>query len=134
MKERNWKEKDFQSAFSRWLKGAHKKTGVFELKVSPDSSIPFNRLEPHQKGNLLDVKHGVFVHKLPDLGNQNPYDCFCVAGEPAFVVVMFHVKQWNQKEFFMIDVDIWDTEEKISKRKSLTEDRAREIGESFFLG
>lgn len=132
-KTRKYKEKNFQTDFNKWLKNIFKTTGAYELKVADGISLGFSAVEEHQEMNLYSCKHGNFVFKIPDLGNQNPFDCFMLANTPAFLVVMFHAKQPGQKEFFMIDIDDWIAERKKDERKSLTEARAREIGKSYFL-
>jgi hypothetical protein len=122
-KKKQRKEAQFQERFSKWLKSRHGKTGAFELKVSEGNSIPFNALADHQKTALYQVKHSLFSHKIADLGNRNPFDCFMLSFAPAWVVVMFHKPR--QDQFYMCDIDAWCEEERISDRKSLTEDRAK---------
>jgi len=127
-KKRKYLEKDFQTDFNKWLKSIHYKTGAFELKATPGISLPFNAVQEHQESALFAAKHGNFVFKIPDLGNQNPFDCFMLVMVPAFIVVMFNSKEQKQKEFFMIDIDMWLEEKQRSNRESLTVERAREIG------
>ena len=119
-------EKNFQTMFSRWIKYNLIGSGLFELKITKTKSIAFNRLEPHQKQNLLQAKHGQVCYKPPDVGFQNPCDVICVKGGYGNVYVMYYTER-GTKHFYEIDIDIWDNEEKTSPRKSLTEDRAKEI-------
>lgn len=115
------KEKDFQVTFSHWLKSVHKKTGAFELKQTKTNSLPFESVVAHQVAALRNAKNGVLVYKIPDVGYQNPFDCFCLTGVPAYVVVKY-------PDFFcLIDINDWIQEVKLSDRKSLTSKRAREI-------
>jgi penicillin-binding protein-related factor A (putative recombinase) len=110
----------------KWLKNVYQKTGAYELKVvEKGKALPFSALAPHQKSKLQQVKHSTFEFKIPDLGNQNPFDCFMFVKEPAWVVVMFHKERQN--EFYMCSIDSWCEEEAKSGRKSLTEERAKEI-------
>ncbi len=114
-------EANFNTYFNHWLKNVYKKTGAYELKQTKGQSIAFSAVVPHQVQALKNVKNGVFVFKIPDLGMQNPYDCFSMVGEDAFVVIKY-------PDFFcMIDINDWINEVKISDRKSLTATRAREI-------
>ena len=117
-------EKDFQTEFSKWLKYNFKRTAVFELKLTRTKSLPFSAVEEHQVNALYNAKHAHVVHKLPDTGYQNPFDCFFLKGSEAYVAVMF----MKQKKFFLIDIDDFMLEKKCSERKSLTEERAAEIG------
>lgn len=126
------KEKDFQSEFNKYLKYVHKETGAYELKLSKSDSIPFDAVKPHQVQALYNAKHSHIIYKITDTGYaQKPFDCFALVGVPAYVVIMFYER--GQKEFFMIDVDKWKEEYESSKRRSLTVDRAREIGVAHYL-
>ena len=121
-------EKDFQTKFLRWIRHNEQfKTGAYELKITKTGSLPFNALRDHQLLALQQVKHRKLAYKIADdsIGFK-PFDCFVLEYCPAYVVIMFYRR--GTKEFFMIDIDIWTKETEISKRKSLTEDRAREIG------
>jgi len=115
------KEKDFQRTFNHWVKEVYKKTAAFELKYTKTDSLPFSVVAGHQEDALMQVKHGVFVFKIPDMGYQNPYDCFCLSYQKAFIVIKY------LSFFCLIDIDVWVEEQKISYRKSLTSKRAREI-------
>ncbi len=114
-------EASFNSYFNKWLKNVHKKTGAYELKQTKGNSLPFDAVVPHQVAALLQVKHGVFVFKIPDAGYQNPYDCYSMVKQPAYVVIKY-------PDFFcLIDIDDWVVEEGLLERRSLTSSRAREI-------
>lgn len=114
------REANFQTYFSHWLKNVYKHTGAFELKQT-STSLPFSVVEKHQLDALLQVKNGTFVFKIPDVGYQNPWDCFCLSGERAFIVIKF------KSCFVLIDPETWQLESRRSKRRSLTESRAKEI-------
>ncbi len=115
------KEKDFQTTFNHWVKEVYRQTACFELKLCKTNALPFSTIAPHQIEALLNAKHGVLVYKIPDCGFQNPFDCYCLANVPAFVVIKY-------PDFFcLIDVGVFVLEMKTSKRKSLTSERARLI-------
>lgn len=126
-------EKNFQTDFNKYAKHLLKRTAAYELKISNGGSIPFTDVKEHQQHALLAAKHDSLIFKIPDAGYQNPFDSFQLHGVDAWVVIMFYAKERNRKEFVMIDVDTWLEESKTSKRKSLTLERAREIGEVRFL-
>lgn len=115
------REANFQTIFSHWLKSVHKQTGVFELKQTKTDSLPFSAVLPHQLQALENVRHGIFVFKIPDAGYQNPFDCFSLFQQPAFVVIKY------PKSFEVISIDAFLLEKERSKRKSLTWDRAKQI-------
>lgn len=115
-------EKDFQSHFSKWLKNVHQELGAFELKVAgKNNRLPFSAVQPHQILALENARHGTFVFKIPDLGYQNPFDCFCLHRVPAWVVIKY------DKHFCMISIDNFTAEKLKSQSKSLSFDRAKEI-------
>ena len=115
------KEANFQTTFNHWLKAVYKKTGAYELKQTQTDSLPFSDVKPHQIEALLAVRHGTFVFKIPDAGFQNPYDCYSMHEEPAYVVIKY------PKFFCLISIDNFVAESKASKRRSLTSQRASEI-------
>jgi len=105
------------------------KTAVFELKLARGNSLPFSAVQEHQINALLNAKHAHIIHKIPDVGYQNPFDCFMIKGSEAYVGVMYN----REKEFFLIDVDVFLKEKEESERKSLTKERAAAIGEMMYL-
>lgn len=115
------KERDWQSKFNQWLRNVHKRTGAFELKRAVNDSLPFDAVVPHQVEALQAAANGVLVYKIPDAGYQNPFDCFCLAGVPGYVVIKY------DHGFELITIDTFLLEKSRSKRKSLTASRAREI-------
>lgn len=132
-------EKNFQTDWGKWWKNRFKKTGAFELKISDGKSLPFNAVEEHQENSMYVAKHGEFLYKPPDnTGYQNPLDSICIYRGLGMLVVMFHAQERNQKKFVMIDIDAWLKEKNKAKadpklRKSLTLERALEIGKAYSL-
>jgi penicillin-binding protein-related factor A (putative recombinase) len=125
-------EAEFQTKFNRWCKNRAEESFAYELKLCKRKSIPFNAIEKHQKEYLFLVKHGTFPYKIPDVGlAQRPFDGFCFVKSPAYIGIMFHKR--GQKEFILIDIDNFLNEEKTSERKSLTEEKAKQIGKLCFL-
>lgn len=118
-------EKDFQTVFNRWVKHRTNYSAAYELKVTSTGSIPFSAVQEHQENALRVARHGTFSFKIPDCGFQNPFDSFVLQKTPAFIVVAFND---NRRDFIMIDIDAWTKERRNSKRKSLTEERAKKIG------
>ncbi len=118
------KEAKFQTLFNKWVREVFKKTACFELKQVEGDSLPFSDVQVHQVEALHNAKHGVLVHKIPDVGYQNPFDSFCLTATPAYIVIKF-------PEFFcLIDIDTFIEERDVlSSRKSLTSERAWEIAD-----
>lgn len=127
------KEKDFQNKFGRWLKANWHASAVFELKLVRGKSLPFSSVKEHQVWALMKAQNAKIYYKIPDCGNsQKPFDCFLLTKIPAYVVIMFYRR--GQKEFIIIDINLFAQEQQRSKRKSLTEERAKEIGNVHYLG
>lgn len=127
------KEKDFQVTAKHWIENEALKSGAYEFKLVHGKTIPFNALAPHQKAALLAVRRGKVYYKIPDEGrNQKPFDAFLLNQAEAYVVVMFYER--GKKEFVIIDILVWNAEEEMSQRKSLTEQRAKEIGHTVHYG
>lgn len=125
----NKREAAFQTKFNRWLKYEYKRKRVvssaFELKSATSSALPFAEVRLHQKESLLAAKHSRMVYKIPDDSiGYKPFDCFVLDSSAAFIVV-----QYPSGVFYLVDIDAWCAEESTSKRRSLTEERAKEIAE-----
>lgn len=116
------KERSFQTEFGKWLKIHAKEVGsaAFELKSTKGSSLPFSDVQPHQIDALWNAKHKQIYFKIPDVGFQNPFDCFLLDEARAFVVIRYGSGHW-----YAIDVDDFVVTQKTSDRKSLTEDVAK---------
>lgn len=132
-------EKNFQSLFKVWVEeNKPTVTTVFELKLEKGTSIAFDRLASHQVEKLKEAKGDGLYHKIADspvswmkgtamrFGKPKPFDCAFIKNAEAYVVLLFY-KLRAKKEMLFIDVDEWVYESKRATRKSLTEDRAREI-------
>lgn len=127
----SYHEKDFQSTFTSWVKAnpnMFPTSTAFELKLTKGKSLPFNAVMEHQITALQKAKwRGVF-HKISDMSfGYKPFDAFWLRGAQAYVVIMYYVPQ-KRHVCYAIDVDVFVKEARGSRRKSLTEERANEIG------
>lgn len=127
------KEKDLQTKVNLYLRNRWERgPAVFELKICHEKSMPWGAVKDHQINALKIAKHGRLAYKIPDVGiEQKPFDCILLMGVPAYVLVMFYKK--GQKNIYIIDVDVYEKESVESDRRSLTEERAAEIGELITL-
>ena len=124
------REAEFASKFSRWAKHYWRDDdpAYFEYKVSLTKSLPFNSVSDKQYANLQIHK---FYHKFSDFDRMGtPFDAvlFCGTG-----YVVFQYYEPRNKEFFIMKVQDFIKERDLSGRKSLTEDRARQVAMSYFL-
>ena len=125
------REQTFTTKFQKWLKYEWLDSNAyFELKSSePDQlSIPFSSVKEHQARNL---KLKRIIHKFSDAFRTGTmFDIILCEGK-GYVVLYFWRK--GNKEFFIIPIDKWEIEQVISKRKSITEEKARQLSGSYFL-
>lgn len=123
-------EADFQTEFTKWLRHTDMFPDgklAYELKFTLDNSLPFKAVMDHQLAALYVAKHGRLPYKIADVGiARKPFDGFMLAGAISMVGIMYYTK--GEKNFVLIDIDVFMQEKEDSKRKSLTKDRAVEIG------
>lgn len=120
------KEADFQTKFSRWARHFLTQTAVWELKLAR-GPLPFSAVKEHQERALLLASQTCIHYKIPDVGMaQKPFDGMTICKSPAYVVIQYEKR--GNKEFFLIPIDVWVKEKYQSVRRSLTEERCREIG------
>lgn len=116
-----------QSLFTKFIRKKHKQTAVWELKITKTKSLPFSRIEPHQITSLKKAKHACIYHKISDQSaGFKPFDAFQICHSPAFLVILFY-KQRQPKITYWIDIDDLLHLIKSSKRKSITEEQAKQL-------
>lgn len=136
------KEANFQTMFKEWLaSNPPVKPTAYELKICKGTSIPFDALATHQGDNLLRVKTAGIYHKIADtpfnphngmrFNKPKPFDCFFLQGD-AFVVILWYVPR-EKKIAYFIDIEEFIAERDRSPRKSLIEQRAREISKKVIM-
>ena len=121
-------EQKFQTKFNNYVKNIllpqyDSCAFAFELKHTRGKTyLNFSEVKSHQIAALLAVKNQNFVYKISDSAiGQKPFDSIAFKKCLAYVVVKY------PKNFYMIGIDSWIAERNTSTRKSLTEDRAKEI-------
>ena len=130
-------EKNLQTIFSAWVReNPPRVTTAWELKLTKGPSIRFDSVATHQAVALTGVRAEGTYHRITDqpwmkdrphsFTKQKPFDCFFIRDAEAYVVVLFY-KPRRKKEVLFISVEDWIRENNVSDRKSLTEERARDI-------
>lgn len=116
------KEANFGIRFRKWLEENPRISSAFELKQC-GTSFAFNDLKDHQIAALLLVKSdkGLLWKIADDSRGVKPFDMFYLRDAPAYVVIKY------VHSFSLIDIDTFLLEKKRSKRRSLTEVRAKLI-------
>lgn len=117
-------ETNFGTLLRHWIfaNAKHLQTATFEIKQTQVNSIPFSSVESHQANYSQAIKHsdrGAFIRL--ESGTVGAPDYIFLKKEPAYIAIRF-------PDFFcIIDIDKFIQEKNISKRKSLTSERAKEI-------
>jgi penicillin-binding protein-related factor A (putative recombinase) len=117
-------EQKITTEILKWIKHNWKESSAIEVKVARDGKrFPLRELYDHQIRSLLRAKHGIFKHKIADLGNQNPFDVFTIYKGGAYVFLYYAFR--GNKTFYAIDVD------KIVnlKVKSITQQEAKDMAD-----
>lgn len=114
------KEADASIKFRHWLEKNPLFTSSFEMKQTSANSIPFLAVEESQLNYGLAIrnKKGVLIRVQ---GTNGEPDYIYLKEEPSFVVVKF------PKSFEIIAIPVWIKESQESKRRSLTNIRARQL-------
>lgn len=124
------REAEFAVKFSKWFK--HKwpedKPAYFEFKCCRSMALPFSAVSMKQ---LVNLEISKFYYKFSDFDRMGtPFDAVGFCGK-GYIVIQY----WKprNKEFIIIPIDIFLEEKQSSSRKSLTEKRARELGQVCLL-
>ena len=117
---------------------------VYELKICKDNKpLPFDRVAEHQVEALLAASRG-FFYKIPDqpiswgantpmrFAAKKPFDCLYLSNVKGYVIIWWYVPR-KLKVFFKIPIETFLKEKEQSTRKSLTMERAAEIGKAFIV-
>lgn len=118
------REAKHQITFGHWGRITDIK-GAFELKQTTGDSIPFtSKFEEHQLDSLEAIEEAGLRWKFSDADvRKKPCDYISTDPMPAWIVAVFS----KYRYFTVIRHADFMAEAKISDRKSLRYDRAREI-------
>lgn len=126
-------EADRTTLFLKFAKARIRESFAFEAKICKEKSLPFSAVKEHQERNLYQVKHSVFNYKISDVGyDQKPWDGFQLLNQNAYVVIFWYQHRGDRR-MTMIDIDTWMAEKEQSDRKSLTFERAIQVGKLYNL-
>ncbi len=120
-------EQSFASIYQQWVRaGGYKRiqSAPWEAKhCRGKDAIPFAEVPQHQRDALLACTTDKgFCYKISDQSaGTKPYDGFFFRNSPAYLVFAYTNK------FYIISIHNFLHEDKTSKRRSLTETRAKEI-------
>lgn len=115
------KEADFGLILREWIMNNPYMTCTFETKFAhANNSLPFSEVKDKQIAYARAIRgdKGVLIRNRDDEGIP---DYTYLRSEPSYIVIKF------KSCFVLIDPETWVLESKRSKRRSLTESRAKEI-------
>jgi len=99
--------------------------GASELKVTTTNRMSFKAFAEHQLNNLARTRRSKWTYKIQDVGKaKKPFDCITFDRMPAWCVCIFD----GTGGVYAIDILDFCSEIKKSTMRSITEERAREIG------
>jgi hypothetical protein len=127
-------EKDYYPGITRYYlanKPPKHDCVVWEAKLARTSSLAFSALVPHQEEHLLEAERA-YGGKLPDVGiSRKPFDGYVVYKAWAVVIAIYFLK--HKSEAYEIPIRRWVEERYSGPRKSLTKDRAAQIGRQIVI-
>lgn len=130
-------EAQFNTEFGKWVRYCYEGPSAgFELKFTKKDSVPFTEFT-RQEQQLPSIQacstdRGVYHKISDDSRGAKPFDCFVIKQSVGYFVIMYHEGR-GSKEFVMIDGYVLEEEMNSSERKSLTRERAYEIGTVYSL-
>lgn len=136
-------ERNMQTFFGKYVqKNPPTQTEVYELKICKGTSLSFDAVQTHQKVALLQAEQNYLFHRITDqpwikdrpytFTAKKPFDCLVLTRVQSFVILWFY-KARQQKIFYKIPIKSWIAEQNQSTRKSITEQRARELGQALLI-
>lgn len=118
------------SEFNRWVKknGWDLPSTPYEHKITKLKSLPFSRLEEHQIYYLGKCKTSAYSYKISDASpGLKPFDGFVFSDNPISLFTIMFYKKRTPRIIYCIDRDDLLCYIETSDRKSLTEDKAKEL-------
>lgn len=122
-------EADVQSKFTRWIReNKYDHSAAWELKLCKGGkALPFSAFQPQQLPSLLKAKQACIYRKLSDFDpGLKPFDAMQVCHSEAYVVACWH-HEGKGVTAYWIDIEKFLEAQKLSTRKSMTEQTAERI-------
>lgn len=102
---------------------------AWEIKRTVGRSLPFAAFANHQIGNLMKSKHQRLNIKIRDVGvARKEFDGMTLEKVPSWTICCYPADNKDGYNCYSIDIDDWYNERRTCGRKSLTEDRAKQLG------
>ena len=104
--------------------------GAWEIKRTKTNSIAFSSFAVHQITALFKAKLQRLHVKIRDVGVfKKEFDGITLEKSPAWCICCYPDDNRKGYVAYAIDVGVWHKERQTCGRKSLTKERANELGE-----
>jgi hypothetical protein len=130
------KESNFQSIWGKYLrKNGWATTLCYELKITKSNCLPFSAVKGHQIEGLRSAVSGLH-HKISDspifpemktrFTKPKPFDGMYIRDAQTLIGILYYIPHKRKIAHFLL-LDSFINESEVSKRKSLTFERAKDI-------
>lgn len=104
---------------------------AWEAKITKTNTLNFNCLAPHQEQFLLESERS-YGYKISDSGlMKKPFDGFVLYKATSLFIAIYYIP--HKTEIYEIPIRAFLKEKYESGKKSLSKERAREIGKMLDL-
>lgn len=125
------RESSYYAKINKYYTKNARTTIAWEAKFTKGSSIPFSDLQPHQEEKLLEAER-VLAHKEPDVGiHKKSFDGYVLFHACSYFIAIFYKP--GGTVLYEIPIRDFIKEKYSSDRKSLTQDRARELASAIIV-
>lgn len=119
-------EKSYYNDINKYYVANTTNSVAWEAKFTRTGTINFNCLPPHQEQFLLEAERS-FGFKIPDAGiGRKPFDGFVLKNATSVFVAIYFLPR--ETEIYEIPIRAFLKEKYESGRKSLSKERAAQIG------
>ena len=103
--------------------------GCWEIKRVVKGALAFSAFADHQISYLMKAKRQRLNVKIRDVGvARKEFDGMTFEKSPAWCVCCYPADNRDGYNCYSIDIDVWYNERRTGDRKSLTEERASQLG------
>lgn len=122
------REASFQTCWNNYLRECRAQGrpfyGYFELKQTTGSAIYYRSLEEHQHTSLMSAEQEGLIYKWSDEDQrEKPFDSCSTRPEPAYIIACYG----KSRTMYVIPRWKFNTEDLTQKRRSVTEDHAKDL-------
>lgn len=103
--------------------------GCWEVKRTVGRTLLFSEFANHQIESLMKAKHQRLHIKIRDVGrHKKNFDGMTFEKSPAWCICCYPEDVKHGFVAYSIDIDVWYNERRTCGKKSLSKERAKELG------